>query len=377
MPTPPLPVLHALLAPLSLPRDSLPQSLKAVSPRLLLALLEALTGTRLSLPPSLRHPRSFDESTGLAKCILGTLADDILGGSIDLSPVDPERVAAGDEVHIAVVVMALAVVARRRGMDVKLPEEEDDWTLQEESTELLDDEEGSRWIKEQPMLPDFSLSPTSEQFAFAEWPRHQPSPPPVHRRHRPGSHTSRSSISRAEGSFEIPADSYATPPRASPRQRASPLAFAEQRRSPPLAASFYPLPTSRTPTPPPLPRSQHDDCFRNIDYLSASSQRSPLREPEHPAEEREQAALRTLAAPHTPPHTSTKPSSTASLASLSPSSPGTVGSVGLGVRNILGASPLAAKHVRSGSTASGISGVSEGRKTVLQGMMEEFGLEPG
>ncbi|KAK8846817.1 hypothetical protein IAR55_005905 [Kwoniella newhampshirensis] len=127
MPTPPLPLLHQLLSALRIP--VLPPSLSATPPSLLLIILEAILGARLPLPHPIRLCQTRQDELAVTKCILGVLADDILG--MDLSIIDPARVVKGKEQEMAVIVMALVVVAKRKGIHISFPtaetdEEEDD-----------------------------------------------------------------------------------------------------------------------------------------------------------------------------------------------------------------------------------------------------------
>jgi len=120
MPTPPLKVLHALLTTLSLPIT--PPTLSSTTPSLLLLVLESLLGRRLPLSPLQRHPRP-DGEVELAKLVLGVLATEL---SMDLSVVEPAHVVAGYEGEVGVVVMALAVLARRRGVAFELSASDSD-----------------------------------------------------------------------------------------------------------------------------------------------------------------------------------------------------------------------------------------------------------
>lgn len=117
MPTPPLPLFHQLLTALRIPIT--PPSLAAIPPSLLLLTLEIILNTRLSLPHSTRLCQTSDDELVVIKCVLGVLADDILG--MDLSVVDPMNVVRGGEHEMAVMIMALVVAARRRGIHVTLP----------------------------------------------------------------------------------------------------------------------------------------------------------------------------------------------------------------------------------------------------------------
>lgn len=154
MPTPPLKILHALLSALSL--DLPVPSLSSIPPSLFLLLLETLLERRLDLSPNLRAPISPDDDVELAKCILGVLTPEL---GMDLSLVDPARVAAGSAVEIGVVVMALAVLARRRGVDLELDPDNYDSGHEESvydsvyshSRSLLDDDDDD--IPVPPLIP--------------------------------------------------------------------------------------------------------------------------------------------------------------------------------------------------------------------------------
>jgi hypothetical protein len=105
------------------------------------------------------------------KCILGVLADDLLG--MDLTLVNPRKVVEGKEREMEVVIMALVVVAKRKGIDVKPKDENDggmgDWSLEHEEEEGL----------QEPMIPDISFSSSSGGDVFAQ------SPTPASRASRP------------------------------------------------------------------------------------------------------------------------------------------------------------------------------------------------
>lgn len=92
MPTPPLPVLNALLSLLGLGSIQ-PASLRSVTPTLLLLVLESLLGRRLALAPRLRRPTTRADEHALAQVVLGSIAGDVL--ALDLSVVDPARVCQG------------------------------------------------------------------------------------------------------------------------------------------------------------------------------------------------------------------------------------------------------------------------------------------
>ncbi|GMK59782.1 hypothetical protein CspeluHIS016_0803880 [Cutaneotrichosporon spelunceum] len=107
----PLAVLHALLDTLSL-RVQHPTSLFAVPPTLLLLILEHL-GPRLPLPSALRCPSDRGAEIELTKILLGSLAPEV---GLDLGAIDPARAVDGSEPDIAALVLALALLAHRRGV---------------------------------------------------------------------------------------------------------------------------------------------------------------------------------------------------------------------------------------------------------------------
>ncbi|OWZ43396.1 hypothetical protein J010_03080 [Cryptococcus neoformans] len=162
MPTPPLPLFHQLLTALHIPIH--PPSLTAIPPSLLLLTLETILKTRLPLPHSSRLCQTSDDELVVIKCVLGVLADDILG--MDLSVVDPLNVVRGGEHEMAVMIMALVVAARRRGVHVKLPPRRGNSRMgMEKVSSWLDDDEEDwedsaslRSALPPPILPDVSLS---------------------------------------------------------------------------------------------------------------------------------------------------------------------------------------------------------------------------
>jgi hypothetical protein len=146
MPTPALPLLHQLLAILHIPIH--PPTISSISPSLLLLILESLLSQRLILPHGARLCKTEEDEISVIKCILGVLADDLL--SMDLTLVDPRKVVEGSERELEVVIMAFAVVAKRKGMDLR-PEREDYLSYEE----LVD--EGEEKLQE-PIEPDISFS---------------------------------------------------------------------------------------------------------------------------------------------------------------------------------------------------------------------------
>jgi hypothetical protein len=159
MPTNSLLLLHQLLCALYIP--IIPSTVSSTSPSLLLIVLETLLKYRLPLPSSIRLCATPDDELAVIKCILGVLADDILG--MDLTVIDPLRVVQGSEAEIAVMIMAMAVIAKRSGVRLSLP-------LAESIEGDLRDDSGDRpetsWELgptspsnlPMPMLPDHSFS---------------------------------------------------------------------------------------------------------------------------------------------------------------------------------------------------------------------------
>jgi len=143
MPTQALPLLHQLLQNLHIP--IYPPTLSSISPSLLLLTLESLLAYRLPLVKNIRLCSTKEDEVSVMKCILGVLADDVLG--MDLTLVDPRRVVEGEERELEVVIMAFVVVAKRKGIDLK--PREVDWMEDSE-------EEGLQ----EPMIPDISFSST-------------------------------------------------------------------------------------------------------------------------------------------------------------------------------------------------------------------------
>ncbi|WWD22123.1 hypothetical protein CI109_106612 [Kwoniella shandongensis] len=157
MPTPPLPLLHQLLSALRIP--VLPPSLGATPPSLLLIILESILSTRLPLPHPIRLCQTTEDELAVTKCILGVLADDILG--MDLSVIDPVRVVKGKEQEMSVIIMALVVVARRKGLTIRLPipepEDQRDQSMLADQTKWLPESEEDLSIDlPPPLAPDIS-----------------------------------------------------------------------------------------------------------------------------------------------------------------------------------------------------------------------------
>lgn len=102
---PTLETLEHLLHLLSLPSSLLPQRVRETPPSLLQLLLERIQGIRLPHLGSEVHT---------CKLVLGMLALEL--PDVDLGIVEPLKVVAGDDACLAVAVMALAVLAKRRGL---------------------------------------------------------------------------------------------------------------------------------------------------------------------------------------------------------------------------------------------------------------------
>jgi len=161
MPTPALPLLHQLLATLHIPIH--PPTLSSISPSLLLLILESLLAYRLPLPKNIRTCATVEDEVEVMKCILGVLADDLLG--MDLTLVNPKKVVEGKEREMEVVIMALVVVAKRKGIDVR-PKDENDGGMGDWSLEHEEEEEGLQ----EPIIPDISFSSSSGGDVFAQSP---------------------------------------------------------------------------------------------------------------------------------------------------------------------------------------------------------------
>ena len=99
----------------------------------------------------------------MVKVILGVLGDDELG--MDLSVVDPLKVVRGGQMEMGVVVMALCVCAKRRGLLVLPDEEMEKWA----GEDLMDeeDEEGVEGVEVgyTPLQPDISWSKSNGRLA--------------------------------------------------------------------------------------------------------------------------------------------------------------------------------------------------------------------
>lgn len=164
-PTPPLPLLHALLRSLHIP--ILPPTLSSTSPSLVLLVLETLLSERLPLPAAIRLCSTPTDEIVVIKCVLGVLAHDVLG--MDLTIIDPVRVVKGGKRELEVMIMALAVVAKRRGVRLRVPSPEET-----RDVGVLEREDGSDSEGElpPPIQPDVSfsssgpLSPTATQDVF-------------------------------------------------------------------------------------------------------------------------------------------------------------------------------------------------------------------
>jgi hypothetical protein len=104
--------LNDLLASLDIPIGlTTPLDL---TPTLLLAILESTLESRLPLPPSVREARTPQTKVEAIKIFLGVLANDVLG--VDLSQVDPRKLARGEWDECVYVGGLLVHVAKKEGL---------------------------------------------------------------------------------------------------------------------------------------------------------------------------------------------------------------------------------------------------------------------
>lgn len=115
MPSDPLQLFRALLQTLAIPLT--PPSIPSIPPSLLLLTLERILGERITLTPDIRSCRTRTDELALVKCLLGIMADDELG--MDLTAVDPTRVVEGRSEEMGVIIMGMVVIAKRRGWEVR------------------------------------------------------------------------------------------------------------------------------------------------------------------------------------------------------------------------------------------------------------------
>ncbi|KAK0504410.1 hypothetical protein EDD18DRAFT_1345305 [Armillaria luteobubalina] len=117
--------LNELLTALRIPIPI--QSPIDLTPSLLLAILECLLSSRLPLSPSLRHAavskwptRGAEALNARVQCMkvfLGILETDILrNDDLDLSDVNPRKLAAGEYAEVTLVAEALCWVGRQAGL---------------------------------------------------------------------------------------------------------------------------------------------------------------------------------------------------------------------------------------------------------------------
>ena len=104
--------LNELLASLDIP-ISLTSPLD-LTPTLLLAILESTLESRLPLPPGVREARTPQTKVEAVKIFLGVLANDVLG--VDLSQVDPRKLARGEWDECVYVGGLLVHVAMKEGL---------------------------------------------------------------------------------------------------------------------------------------------------------------------------------------------------------------------------------------------------------------------
>ncbi|WVW78630.1 hypothetical protein I302_100589 [Kwoniella bestiolae CBS 10118] len=168
-----LALLRSLLATLNIPIN--PPSLSSIPPSLILLTLESILKQRLSIPEEVRRCNTEQDAIGLVKCLLGILADDLLG--IDMSLIDPIRVLRGKEREMEVVIMGVVVVAKRNGIDLDLGRMREEGHMHERRRKqgygkermggrfTLDDEDDTEGSLPRPIQPDRSfsfLSPINE-----------------------------------------------------------------------------------------------------------------------------------------------------------------------------------------------------------------------
>ena len=85
-----------------------------LTPTLLLAILESTLESRLPLPPNVREAHTPQTKVEAVKIFLGVLANDILG--VDLSQVDPRKLARGEWEECVYVGGLLVHVAKKEGL---------------------------------------------------------------------------------------------------------------------------------------------------------------------------------------------------------------------------------------------------------------------
>jgi len=106
------PSLNNLLTSLGIP-ISLASPLD-LTPTLLLAILESTLESRLPLPPGVREAHTPQTEVEAVKIFLGVLGNDVLG--VDLSQVDPRKLARGEWDECVYVGGLLVHVAKKEGL---------------------------------------------------------------------------------------------------------------------------------------------------------------------------------------------------------------------------------------------------------------------
>ncbi|KAG8846419.1 hypothetical protein FRB91_000831 [Serendipita sp. 411] len=111
--------IDELVASLNLLLDNLEISLQLESPQdltpgLLLAILEATLKSRLPIPNRVRQSQSSQAKVETIKIFLGVLGMDVL--EMDLSNIDPQRLAEGDWDEVVYVGGLLVTVAQQQGL---------------------------------------------------------------------------------------------------------------------------------------------------------------------------------------------------------------------------------------------------------------------
>jgi hypothetical protein len=112
MPIPILDTFQQILDDLSIPIR--PRTLAHIPIPLLVLTCERILRQRIDPDPA---GSSFGDEISVVKCLLGVLVHEL---SIDLSSVNPARVVEGREGEMGVIVMAVICLAKRRGMKVRL-----------------------------------------------------------------------------------------------------------------------------------------------------------------------------------------------------------------------------------------------------------------
>ena len=149
MPTPPLPLFRSLLETLKIPIN--PPTLSSIPPSLILLTLEKLTNVAIPLPKELKRPKTRQDELALIKVLLGVMGDDIL--HLDLSMIDPSKIVAGCQKEMEAIIMVLLVIAKRNHISINTST----LSKQEPYGDLMDDGEYGGGSFE-PIQPDVTPS---------------------------------------------------------------------------------------------------------------------------------------------------------------------------------------------------------------------------